>query len=70
MTGTYARYKTNNTGLRPLEDRMSEKRIERRTAKIAMRVGREGALTRGALVNFVSLGFWKRMRWVFFGVWA
>lgn len=64
MTGTYSRHKTHNTGLRPLEDRMSEKRIERRTAKIAMRVGREGAMTRGAFINFVSMTFWQRLRWL------
>lgn len=64
MTGTYARHKTNTTGLRPLEDRMSEKRMERRTAKIAMRVGRDGALTRGAFIAFVQMGFWKRLTWL------
>lgn len=69
MTGTYARHRTNATGqLKGLEDRMSEKRIERRTAKIAMRVGRDGALTRGAFVQFVSQGFWARFKWLFFGV--
>ena len=68
MTGTYSRHKTNTTGqLRGLEDRMSEKRIERRTAKIAMRVGRDGAITRGAFIQFVSLGFWGRMKWLFLG---
>jgi len=68
VTGTYSRHKTNTTGqLRGLEDRMSEKRIERRTAKIAMRVGRDGAITRGAFIQFVSLGFWGRMKWLFLG---
>lgn len=67
MTGTYARHKTNNTGLRPLEDRMSDKAFERRTAKIAMRVGRDGARTRGALLNFVTMTRWQRFKWLFFG---
>jgi hypothetical protein len=64
MTGTYSRHKTNNTGLNPLETRMSDKMFERRTARIATRVGRDGALTRGAFVQFVSMGFWARLRWI------
>lgn len=69
MNNTYTRHKTNTTGqLHTLEDRMSEKRIERRTAKIAMRVGRDGALTRGAFIQFASMGFLARFRWLFRGV--
>lgn len=68
MTNTYTRHKTNNTGLNPMEQRMTDKQFERRTAKIAMRVGRDGALTRGAFIQFVSLGFWGRLRWLFRGV--
>lgn len=68
MNNTYTRHKTSASGhLRPLEDRMSEKRIERRTARIATRVGRDGALTRGAFVQFVSMGFLARLRWLFRG---
>lgn len=69
MTNTYSRHKTNGTGqLRGLEDRMSDKVFERRTAKIAMRVGRDGALTRGVFVKFATMGFWARFRWLFRGV--
>ena len=68
MTGTYTRHKTNGNGtLRPLEARMSDKKYERRTAKIAMRVGRETAMTRGMLHAFMGMTFWERVKWVFRG---
>lgn len=70
MTGTYARHKTVEGGLRPLEDRMSDKRIERRTARIANRVGREGAITRGMTMGILSVlqrGFFGRMKWLLLG---
>lgn len=71
MTGTYSRHKTNKTGLKPLEDRMTDKQFERRTAKIAMRVGREAAITRGmtqTLYNaFFGRSFLGRMKFIFLG---
>lgn len=69
MKGTYSRHKTNETGqLRSLEDRMTDKQFERRTMKTATRVGRDAAITRGAFVTFIQMGFWARLRWVFLGV--
>lgn len=68
MNNTYTRHKTNSTGqLRGLEDRMTDKRFERRTARIATRVGRDGAITRGAFLAFARMGFWDRFRWTWFG---
>jgi len=71
MTGTYARHKTNTTGqLRGLEDRMTDKAFERRTAKIAMRVGREHAITRGGLNGVIAVlqrGFFGRLKWLLLG---
>lgn len=68
MTGTYSRHRTNETGqLKGLEARVSDKAMERRTAKIATRVGRDGAITRGALVQFLSMGFYARLRWLLTG---
>lgn len=69
MKNTYTRHKTNASGqLNSLEARMSDKAYERRTAKIAMRVGRDGAMTRGAFVSFVQMGFWQRLSWLFRGI--
>jgi hypothetical protein len=45
--------------------------MERRTAKIAMRVGREGAITRGwvmGVVDVMKRGFFGRMKWLLRGV--
>lgn len=70
MTGTYARHKTNEGQIRPLEARMSEKQYERRTARIATRVGREGAITRGYAMQLGAIlgrGFFGRMKWLFLG---
>ncbi len=64
------RHKTRRGQLRPLEDRMTDKQYERRTAKIAMRVGREGAMTRGMVLSLSSVigrGFWGRMQWLVLG---
>lgn len=55
----------------PLTDRMSTKQLERRTAKIAMRVGREGAITRGMTMGVIEVlrrGFLGRMKWLIRGV--
>lgn len=65
-------HKTNATGqLRPLESRMTNKAFERRTAKIAMRVGREGAINRGAiqamLQTWFARGFWGRVKFIVMG---
>jgi len=65
-------HKTNATGqLRPLESRMTDKAFERRTAKIAMRVGREGAINRGAiqamLTTFFARGFFGRLKFLVLG---
>lgn len=70
MNNTYTRHKTNATGLRPLEDRMTDKQFERRTAKIAMRVGRDGAVTRGMTMGIIAVlqrGFFGRLKWLVFG---
>ena len=68
MTGTYQRHKTQGNGLlNPLEDRMTDKQFERRTAKTARRIGQDHARTRGAFVQFVSMGFWARLRWLLKG---
>lgn len=70
MTGTYSRHKTNKMGLKPLEDRMTDKQFERRTAKIATRVGREGAVTRGmvlALGGVIGRSFFGRFKWLLLG---
>lgn len=68
MNNTYTRHKTKGNGqLNNLESRMTDKAFERRTARIATRVGRDGAQTRGAFVHFVSMGFWQRLRWLFLG---
>jgi len=71
MTGTYSRHKTNTTGqLNNLEDRMSDKTFERRTARIATRVGREGAVTRGMVLSVGSVlgrGFFGRFKWLLLG---
>lgn len=65
MKGTYTRHKTNGRGgVRKLEARMTDKQFERRTAKIAMRVGRESAMTRGMVNAFIGMTFWQRLRWV------
>lgn len=70
MTGTYQRHKTRAGGiLLNLEKRMTDKQYERRTMKTAMRVGREGAITRGITMQLVQLlnrSFFGRMKWLFF----
>ncbi len=69
MTNTYTRHKTKGTGqLNTLEDRMSEKRLESDVMERIATVGRDGALTRGALIHFVGMGFLARLRWFFRGV--
>lgn len=71
MKGTYSRHKTNTTGqLHGLEDRMTDKQFERRTAKIATRVGREGAVTRGMTMGIIEVlrrGFFGRLKWLLLG---
>ncbi len=49
---------------------MTDKQFERRTAKIAMRVGRDGAITRGMVGGILSLlqrGFFGRLKWLLVG---
>lgn len=44
--------------------------VERRTAKIAMRVGRENAITRGVVMSVLQLlrrGFFGRLKWLVMG---
>jgi len=70
MTGTYARHKTNEGQLRPLEDRVTDKQMERRTQKMATRIGRDHALTRGAVVQMgqiLSRGLFGRLKWLLVG---
>lgn len=55
---------------RPLVDRNTNY-MERRTAKIAMRQGRENAITRGWVMGVVDVmrrGFLGRMKWLLAGV--
>lgn len=55
----------------PMVERKTEKQMERRTAKIAMRVAREGAITRGWVMGVVEImrrGFFGRMKWLIKGV--
>jgi hypothetical protein len=61
--------------MRPMIERKTEKQMERRTAKIAMRVGRENgrenAITRGWVMGVVDVmrrGFFGRMKWLIRGV--
>jgi hypothetical protein len=58
-----------------LVERKTEKQMERRTAKIAMRAARESgkqnAITRGWVVGVVDVmrrGFFGRMKWLIRGV--
>lgn len=67
MTGTYARHKTVEGQLTPMENRMTDKAFERRTARIATRVGRDGAITRGAFVQFIQMPLFARLRWLLTG---
>lgn len=70
MTNTYARHKTNEGQLRGLEDRMTDKAFERRTAKIATRVGKDGAMTRGLVNGVIAVlrrGFFGRLKWLLLG---
>jgi hypothetical protein len=50
---------------------MTDKAFERRTAKIAMRVGREGAINRGAiqamLMAFFARGLFGRLKYIVLG---
>ncbi len=53
-----------------LVERKSEKQMERRTAKIAMRVGREGAITRGMTMGVIEVlrrGIFGRFKWLVAG---
>lgn len=64
-------HKTRGNGLLlPLEKRMTDKQFERRTAKIAMRVGRDGAMTRGIVNSIAAIlmrGFFGRLKWLVLG---
>ena len=70
-TPPYTPHRTNRTGqLRPLEDRMTDKQMERRTMKATTRFGRDHAITRG-IVNLLTAvlmrGFWGRLKWLLVG---
>lgn len=44
--------------------------MERRSARIAMRIGREHAITRGIVVTILGVlrrGFFGRLKWALFG---
>jgi hypothetical protein len=62
---------SRKNAIQPLINR-STNRIERRTAKIAMRAGREAAIAqgmiRGVMQAFTSLSFWGRIKLVLLGV--
>lgn len=55
----------------PLVERKTLKQLEHRTAKIAQRAGREGAITRGMIMGVIDVlrrGFLGRMKWLMRGV--
>ncbi len=54
-----------------LVDRKTDRQMERRTAKIAMRAQRENAITRGWVMGVVEImrrPFLGRLRWLLKGV--
>ncbi len=56
--------------MKKLKKRLTDAQMEQRTAKIAMRVGREGAITRGMTMGLASVlqrGFVGRLKWLFLG---
>ena len=62
--------KTNEGQVRSMVSRYTTNQMERRTAKIAMRVGREGAMTRGMLMGVIQVlrrGFFGRLKWLLGG---
>jgi hypothetical protein len=66
-----AEYMSRKNWPGPMVERKTEKQMERRTAKIAMRVAREGAITRGWVMGVVEImrrGFFGRMKWLIKGV--
>jgi hypothetical protein len=63
--------KTNSKGqVRSMVSRLTSNQMERRSAKIAMRVGREGAMTRGMVQGIIAVlrrGFFGRLKWLVAG---
>lgn len=60
--------------LEPLSKRLSAHQQQKRAIKIGARrlvaeqLSRENAITRGFIAGFVQMGFWARLRWLFFGL--
>lgn len=66
--------KTTAAGhLRPLEDRMSKRKMERRALKmearhtVAQELFKQNAITRGITMSVLGRKFWGRLKWLVLG---